>query len=170
VVSQLSDKPLRNAAREEVIFNYLTVAFLRMPRNLVHLFTEPKKASRHSNTNRSFQVGHRNPACLGISETLPERLSRPRAPGGFYPRKSPKTRPRAHETEVASLPAPAQQAPLCPGHTLTHTTLLFTEELGPNTLLSKCGESALLVRGDLAGSSKSSKFPVAAAVSRAENE
>lgn len=37
-------------------------------------------------------------------------------------------------------------------------------------LLSKCGEFALLVRGDLAGSSKSSKFPVAAAGNRVERE
>lgn len=48
--------------------------------------------------------------------------------------------------------------------------LLFTEELGPNMLLSKRGEFVLLVTGDLAESSKSSKFPVAAAVSRGEKE
>lgn len=64
----------------------------------------------------------------------------------------------------------SRQPPRCPGHALTHTTLLFTEELGPNMLLSKRGEFALLVRGDLAGSSKSSKFPVAAAVDREERE
>lgn len=71
--------------------------------------------------------------------------------------------------EMTSHP-PAQQMSRCPRHTLTHTTLLFTEELGPNMLLSKCGGFMLLVRADLAGSSKSSKFPVAAAVERAERE
>lgn len=89
----------------------------------------------------------------------PELLER------VYPRKSPVMGPGAQGIEVASHPSLR-----CPGQTLTHITLLFTEELGPKTLLSKWGVSALLVKGDLAGSSKSSKFPVAAAANGAERE
>lgn len=48
--------------------------------------------------------------------------------------------------------------------------LLFTEELGPNMLLSKCAEFALPLRVNLAGSSKSSKFAVTAAVNKEERE
>lgn len=54
---------------------------------------------------------------------------------------------------------------------LTHSTLLLTEGLGPKLLLPSSGDSVLLLlpRGDLAGSSKSSRFPMAA-VGRAQGQ
>lgn len=70
--------------------------------------------------------------------------------------------------EAASIPVSLADATV--PWALTHIMLLFTEELGPNMLLSKCAEFALPLRVSLAGSSKSSKFAVTAAVSKEERE
>lgn len=137
--------------------------------NCFNLFTDPKKGCKYSHTKWSFLVGHQNPACLGKSEILNKQLSCPRAPRGSCPRESTKRGLGAHK-DWGSI-TPCQLSRFCGAlGKLTHTTLLFTEELGPNMLLSKCVGFSLLVRSILAGSSKSSKFPVAAAANREERE
>lgn len=72
---------------------------------------------------------------------------------------------RPHSLSQSSPAGPSS----APQAGLTHTTLLLTEGLGPKLLLSSSGDSEL-PRGVLAGSSRSSRFPRAAAVGRADRE